>query len=151
MDRFALLVADLGALINVPLHLDTKRMCRLSINQDLHVQIQEEEEKERLLIATFIGNVPPGKYRENVFKETLKENNLFPRMATFAYSERNNQLALFTHLYLANLSGDKLADFLGLFFERAFSWKTALETGQWPRRGETVQKTGPSIFDIKKL
>ena len=150
MDRFAILLADLGALINVPLHPDAKRMCRISINHQLHVQMQEDEMKERILIATFIGEIPPGKFRENILKETLKENNLFPRIGSFAYSERNNQLALLTHVYFPGLTGDKFADFLETFFNKAFTWKTAIETGQLPERGQMTQKTGPSIFDVQK-
>lgn len=150
MDRFAILLDDLGTLIQVPLHPDHHRSCSLNVNGQLHVQIQEDENKDQLLVATFIGEIPPGKFRENILKETLKENNLFSRLGTFSYSERNNQLAFFSYLPLAGLRGDTMADFLELFFEKAFSWRTALATGQLPIRGQTLQKTGPSIFDVQR-
>ena len=150
MDRFAILLADLGALIQVPLHPDHLRCCNLSINGELHVQLKEDESNSRILVGAFLGDVPPGKFRENILKETLKENSLFPRMGTFGYSERNNQLALFSHVYFEGLRGDTMADFLEPFFEKAFSWRTALQTGQLPQRGQTLLKTGPSIFDIQR-
>lgn len=149
MDRFAMTLADLATLIDVPLHPDHTRACTLYINNALHVQLKEEGNKERILISTFIGELPPGKFQEIVLKELLKENNLFPRVGTFCYSPRNNQLALFTYASLIGLTGDLLADVLELFLDRAFSWKTGIETGQMPARGQTLLKTGPSIFDVR--
>jgi hypothetical protein len=150
IDRFAILLADLGALINVPLHPDHKRTCKLNIDNQLHIQIEEEETKDRILVATFICEIPPGKFREKVFGETLKENSLYPRLGTFAYSARNNKLAFYSYTYYPGLNGDNFADFLGTFIEKALTWKTAVETGQLPQRGQTLQKVGPSIFDIQK-
>ncbi len=135
MDRFAMLLADLSELIAVPLHPDHHRNCLLNINNVMPVQIQEEENKERLLIAAFLGELPPGKFREILLKEALKENNLYPRVGTFCYSPRNNQLAFFTYASLPPLTGSLLADVLETFLNRAFSWKKALETGQIPSRG----------------
>lgn len=149
MDHFAILLADLGALIQVPLHPDHHRACCLSVNGELHVQLKEDN-KDRILVAAFVSEIPAGKFRENILTETLKENNLFPRIGTFSYSERNNQLALYSYVYFQGLDGDKMADFLEKFFEKAFSWKTALQTGQLPERGHTLHKTGPSIFDIQR-
>lgn len=150
MDKFATVLADLAALIDVPLHLDHNRACSLNVNNVMHIQIQEEESKNRLLIGAFVGELPPGKFREILLKETLKENNLYPRIGTFAYSPRNNQLVFFTYVPLSTLTGDLLADVLETFLDRAFSWKIALETGQIPSRDTNLQKMGPSIFDIKK-
>lgn len=150
MDHFALLLADLGALIQVPLHPDHHRACCLSVNGELHVQLKEDDNKDRILVAAFIAEIPAGKFRENILKETLKENNLFPRIGSFSYSERNNQLAFFSYVYFQGLDGNKMADFLEKFFEKAFSWKTAMQTGQLPDRGHSLHKTGPSIFDIQR-
>jgi hypothetical protein len=150
MDHFAMLLADLGALIQVPLHPDHNRTCNLSINGELHIQMKEDGNRNRILVGTFLAEIPPGKFRENILKETLKENTLFPRTGNFSYSERNNQLALFAFLYFEGLKGDTMADFLEAFLEKAFSWRTALQTGQLPERGQTLQKTGPSIFDIQR-
>ena len=150
MDKFGVVLADLATLIDVPLHPDQNRSCSLNVNSVMHVQLQEEENTDRILIGAFLGELPPGKFRENLLKETLKENDLYPRVGTFAYSPRNNQLAFFTYVLLPTLTGELLADVLEIFLDRAFSWKTALETGQIPPRGSNLQKTGPSIFDVQK-
>lgn len=150
IDRFAIVIAELSSLIDMPLHLDHTRCCSLNVNNVMQVQLQEEETKDRILVGAFVGELPPGRFREILLKETLKENNLYPRVGTFAYSPRNNQLVLFSYIPLPDLTGDRLADILEVFLDHAFSWKTALETGQIPPRGGTLQRTGPSIFDIQK-
>ncbi len=150
MDQFAIALAELSELIDVPLQPDHNRSCSLHVNNAMHIQLQEEGNKDRILLGAFLGELPPGKFREKLLIETLKENNLFPRIGTFSYSPRNNQLAFFTYVALPRLTGEVLADILELFLDRAFSWKTALDTGQIPSRGANLQKTGPSIFDIQK-
>lgn len=140
MDRFFNLLEDLGSLINVPLYPDSKRMCRISVDHELHIQMEDESDKDRMLIAAFIDDVSPGKFRENVLRESLKEDNLFPRLGTLAYSERNNKLCLFTHLYYPGLKADKLADVLEMFIEKCFLWKKGLQTGALPPRDNVKKK-----------
>lgn len=149
MERFLILLDDLGGLIGIPLHVNAKGFCQLNINNQIHIQISNEQEKDRILVATFISEIPPGKFKENVLLETLKDNHTYPRLATFAYCEKNNQLALFSHVYYPKLNGETLSDFLEKFIEKALSWKIGIETGRLPLHGETVHKIGPSIFDIK--
>lgn len=148
MDKFVLLLADLGALINIPLRPDASGGCSLKINNTLDINLKEDENNERLLIATFLSELFPGKFREHVLKELLKENGLPQRIGTFGYSGRNHQLAFFSYLHFSGLRGDALADFLEQFIEKSLSWKRALETGELPHR--YVQKKNTSIFDIHK-
>jgi len=134
MDRFAILLDDLGGLIQVPLHPDAKRTCRLNIDNKLHIQIEDQDNFDRILVAAFLSEVPPGKFRETVFKETLKENNFYPRLGTFAYSKRTNMLTLFSHVYYEGLDGNNFADFLTAFIEKSLAWKSGVETGRLPHR-----------------
>jgi len=150
MSRFALLMADLGALINVPLHVDAMGGCSLNINQKLQINLQEEENKDALLVATFIAVLYPGPFREKIFKETLQENNLPDRLGIFGYCGRNHQLALFSHLSFSGLQGNILADFLEIFIEVALSWKSAVETGQIPRKNGDLYKKKPYTFEVKE-
>ncbi|MFS8563412.1 MAG: CesT family type III secretion system chaperone [Rhabdochlamydiaceae bacterium] len=67
MDRFLLLLDDLGTLIGLPLHVNQKGLCQININNQLHIQLANESEKERILVATFVSDIPPGKFKENIF------------------------------------------------------------------------------------
>lgn len=134
MDRLSHLIEELSALIDVPLQLDHRRICSLRIDHSLLVELKEEE-NDRLLIATFLGEMAPGKFRETLFKEALKENDSLNRIGTLCYVERNNQMALFTYRDMEGLRGDLLADTLEPFLERAFAWRRCLDTGEIPPRG----------------
>jgi hypothetical protein len=135
-DRFEELLKELSALLGIPLHPDRKGACKLVFNETLHVQLECDAALENLLIAAFICDIPPGKFRENILKDALKANSPFPKVGTLAYSERNNKLTLFTSLRISNLTGHKLAETLSLFVEKANLWRTGVETGH------TAQLTG---------
>jgi hypothetical protein len=128
-DRFEELLKELGDALGVPLHPDKRRVCKLHINQELHVQIECDLAKGEVLLGCFACEIPPGKYRENILKEALKANHHFPRTAVLAYSAKNNQLALFHTLSLHQLSGKTLADQLERFVEMAHAWKISIEQG----------------------
>jgi hypothetical protein len=147
MDRFEEVLKELGQIINLPLHADRNRACRLNINQLLHVQLEPDNANEKLLIGVFLIEVPAGNFRENIFKEALKYNHHLKRIGTFAYSTRKNQLFYFDNLLFYKLTGEKLCDFLGEFITIAESWRQAIERGQpgpspsapplYPRGGES--------------
>lgn len=149
MDRFAELLSDLGRAVNLPLHPDKKRICQLNVNSGLfHIQISDEPGKERILIATFVADVPPGKFRENILRDALKANASFPPLEIFGYSERNNKLALFAHLPYLDLTGEKLSAFLSHFIDKCQAWRTAIDTGAPPPLGTTPKKSDISIFGL---
>ncbi|MBI2742517.1 MAG: CesT family type III secretion system chaperone [Chlamydiales bacterium] len=146
MDRFQALLNQISPLIDEPLYADRKRAVRITINETLHVHLEDDEPKDRILIATFISEIPPGRYRENLLKEGLKSNAQFPRVGTFAYSERNNQLCLFEYHSYVNLTGEKVADRLAVFIEKALLWRQAIEGGTLPAGKEVESKANRSVF-----
>lgn len=146
MNRFQLLLNQLSEIVGTPLYADKSRACRLNINDQLHVQLEDEEEKERVLVASFIHELPPGKYRENVLKEGLKANDVYPRLGTFSYSERNNQLTLSAHLYYTEHNADKAADLLANFIEKALLWKDAIARGTLPSALEPEVKVDKRVL-----
>lgn len=148
MDRFAQVLYDLSQVIHVDLAPDKKRVCKLNVEGRLHIQIECEEAKERLLLATFLGEVPAGKFRENVLREALKANSHYPRVGTFSYVERNNQLSLQEYVPLEALSGEKLASILTKFIQLATHWHQALQKGTVPTI--EVPKQGGSMFGLRK-
>lgn len=149
MDAFEELIKDLGKTVDLPLHLDKNRACRLNINGQLHVQIESDITQERVLIAAFLCDIPAGKFRENVLREALKANFPLNRIGTLSYCERNNKLTLFEYLPMQNLNAQKLADYLAKFLEKADSWRVAIEGGQPSPEPTKETPTKGSIFDSK--
>jgi hypothetical protein len=149
MDRFDQLLKELGDLINLPLHLDTHRVCKLNVSNLLHIHIEPDASRERILIATFITDIPAGKYRENILKEALKSNGLYPRIGTLGFCERNNQLSLFEYVSQISLTTQHFADILAEFIEKGVAWKRAIESGGTPPSVEPSRRSDRGIFGLK--
>jgi hypothetical protein len=129
IDPFEDLLRALGAELETTLHPDRKGACKVRFNETSHVQLECDAHQENLLAATFISDIPPGKYRENILRDALKSNGPFPKNGTLAYSDRNNKLVLFSYLRISGLTGKKLAEFLAAFLDKANNWRIGIETG----------------------
>jgi hypothetical protein len=129
IDRFPELLQELATELDIDLYPDKRGACKLVTEDGLHVQMEVDIRQESLLIASFICEIPPGKFRENILRDALKSNGPFPKNGTLAYSDRNNKLTLFSHLRIAHLTGRKIAEFLGVFIDKANQWRKAVDTG----------------------
>jgi hypothetical protein len=130
MDRFQELLAGLGQLLGIPLHTDKRGVCKLSVRGELFVQLEFDPAHDRMLMATFICEMPPGKLRENIFRDALKSHYPFPTLGTLSYSERNNNLSLHLYLALQGLTPQKCAETLATFIKKASRWKEGVATGR---------------------
>jgi len=133
MNQFGELLRALSRAIRLdpPLHPDRHQRCKLLINKVLPLQLEIDSAQENLLVASELFVIPPGKFRENVLKSALKANALPPpRIGTFAYIERKNELVLFEFLPLQHIQMEKMVSFLQSFIEKGESWRRAIESGQ---------------------
>ncbi len=149
IDQFEELLNELGAELETTLHPDKKGACKLKINETFHIQIECDAHQENLLVATFICDIPPGKYRENILKDALKANGAFPTNGTLAYSDRNNKLVLFSYFRMASLTGKKLAEFLAAFVDKANNWRIGVETGHTSHLVSIPTKPTSGMFGMK--
>ena len=147
MDRFQELLNELSIQLGTSLHPDKRGACRLKMNE-LHIQLECDPKQENLLVATFICELPPGKLRENILRDALKTNGPFPKNGTLAYSDRHNKLTLFTYLHLASLTGQKLAEFLFEFLDKANHWRAGVETGQTSQLVTSFTKPASGMFGL---
>lgn len=151
MDRFSQILYDLSLEVGggIKLYIDEHRVCQLNYDGKLHLQLHYDESKEQLMIASFICDVPPGKYREKLLKAALIANGDFPRMGTFGYMERNNKLTLFHYLSSEEATGPKVFNALNSFISKALEWKNAVEGGHPLPQGERGPSSGDSMFGLK--
>jgi hypothetical protein len=130
-DPFETLIHELGISLKVPLHVDKHHACTLKVHQKLNVQLQVDAALEKLWIASFICELLPGKFRENVLCEALKANDLpDPRTGIFGYISINNRLTLHQGYPFSSLDGEKLAMYVAGFIEYADLWRETIENGQ---------------------
>ncbi|HSX25566.1 MAG TPA: CesT family type III secretion system chaperone [Chlamydiales bacterium] len=130
-DQFAELLHELGRHLHLPLHVDKHSACSIQTPENLTVQLELDISLENLFFFSKIIEIPPGKFRENVLRETLKANALpDPRAGIFGYLDRTNHLILFQRYPLPILNGERLAGLIGGFLELGNAWQKAIEAGR---------------------
>ncbi len=105
IDRFEELLNQLSQEIGISLHPDKIGACTLKTNDNFDVQLECDPSQEKLLIATFLCEIPPGKFRENILKDALTANGPYPENGTLGYCQSNNQLALYISAPFTHLNG----------------------------------------------
>lgn len=133
VNQFEALLQELGQILKIPLHPDKTHSCLIKLKEGVSVQLEIDRPGDSLLFGIDVADVPPGKYRENLFKEALRANGSpSPRYGTLAYSRKTGHLVLFERLPLKDLNGDKVAEFLKPFVMKAKVWKDAIIRGEVP-------------------
>jgi hypothetical protein len=147
-ELFESLLDELGTVMDIPdLHPDRNHTCLITFPNKLDIQIEMESHGRNIVIGTELGNIPAGRYRENIFREALKINGTQPPLhGVLSYSNKSRSLVLFEKLPTKDLTGEKIADALTLFSEKALSWKEALIKGEVPTLVSTRSSGG--IFGL---
>lgn len=139
MIAFEELLKELGELINMPdLAPDELGACLiLNQNDQFPVQLElQEPANETLLITSLLGEVPVGRFREDVLTAALRENGTdFPRIGTLAFSHENNNLVLFDRIPESQLTAEGLHEFLSIFTMKGRQWRDALQNNTVPDIG----------------
>lgn len=151
MNPFEDLIRQLSASMNIVLHPDAHQSCLLSFEQDeLSIQIDLDNNGDRILVGTQLGRITPGAYRERIFTEALKVNGSAQvPLGILAFSEKNDTLVLFQYLPLRSLTGEKLNSFIMGFREHAKVWKEALTLGTIPLLEKESASGGDKMFGLK--
>lgn len=152
IDLFEELMKELKNKLSVsikPQH--NNHICTFQVEGSLQIQLQLDRSQKMLFIGSFLTEVPPGKYKENVFTQTLKANSQIPNIGFFAYNEKIAKLFLYEYLPLKDLSSKDLYDYFALFTDKASSWKKAIEAGEAAPLSflKQTHSIKPSPFNIK--
>lgn len=131
IDAFEELLEGLGKAFHLSLTTDRNHACSIQIEDHLTIQLELDNSQENLFFFTKLIEIPPGKFRENVFRETLKANSLpDPRVGIFGYLAATNQIILYQRYPLKILNGERLAGLFGAFLEFGDIWRKAIASGQ---------------------
>lgn len=153
MKNFHDLIAELGEIVGEELTVDFNQACCIEVNQLFKVQIELDSTGETILLMTMISELPPGNFRENILKDSLKANFLAEeKEGVLSYIESENTLVLCHTLYTNVITSETLYNHLLSFVERAKQWHDAIESGRTSPGSleipEGSQKKG-SIFGFK--
>lgn len=129
------LLEELGQALRLPnLQPDSNETCLLRLQNGVEVQIELDRRQNALIVGADLGELPLGRFREDLFEAALKANNDSKNpYGFFAYSQQKEHLILFDRLDLHELNGIKIADFLTPFSEKAKFWKESITNNQVPQ------------------
>jgi len=129
--RFQELLHELGRVFHLELTVDKSGACSIMVPPELVIQMQLDSGQEKLFLFCKVVEIPPGKFRENVFLEALKANDQRdPIPGILAYLHATNHLVLYQTYPVSILNGERLASFFGNFLQMADSWRKALLSGR---------------------
>jgi hypothetical protein len=129
--QFEELLHELGKVFRLELKVDRHSACSIRLSNELTLQLQLDREQENLWIFAKLGEIPPGKFREELLFETLKANGKpDPLPAALSYIAKDNALAIFQIYPLSILTGERLAALVGSILEMAKEWQNALLSGR---------------------
>ncbi len=148
MNPFEQLIQNLGPLLKTTLQAEQGRFCVINAGNLLKIQLEYTKEEDGLFLATFLGPVSPGRFREEVFLAALKENGQENAFGTFSYSENKNSLTL--HLFVPiTIKEDKLAEAFFQLRDKGILWKDALEQNDITSIAKQAKKNLISPMELK--
>ncbi len=152
-DRFTLLLKDLGSLLKIELVSDENNSCLLNIKDKLKVQLElDQNDQDILLIGSVLGELSPGKFREDILFSALKANaKPYPRIGNFAYSTKLNSLVLSSSLNIDHFTAENVLSVLTPFVHKAYAWKDAIDKGESDHRLEEKDFANMNTDNIFEL
>lgn len=151
-DLLGALLLELGRSLKIDnLHPDSNNSCLIKLVNGLQIQIELDRSAQFLVLGTDLGIVPAGKYRENLFKEALKANDMpYPLHGILAYSRKTEHLVLFEKIQITDLNGEKIAAEITPFTEKAAIWADALKRGDIPNIAQMkTSDRGGGMYGLK--
>ncbi len=147
----SIILEDLGKTLDIPnLAPDENETCLIRLKNGIEVQIEKSREGNSLILGSDLGEIPPGKYRENIFEAALINNtHNIPRSGLLSYSLPVEHLIIFDMLPFKDLNGIVLADFLDVFSEKIKMWQDAIEHNEMPIVASDTISSSQGIFGLK--
>lgn len=145
------ILEELGRELRIPnLGPDEHGTCLIRLKNGVKVQMEMLKASDYMLIASDLGEIPPGRYRVDLFEAALGFNASDEGgIGTFGFSKRTNHMILFERIYVKGLSGIKVADMINPLSEKAKVWSEAIKNGEIPRLGAQNTSAPRGIFGLR--
>lgn len=148
-EKFQEILQKLSSSIELPLKVDKLNACTLKIEDKIKIQLKIDKTENFLIMIAMVVELPPGKFKENVFIQALKANAEIEKVGYFAFSEKNSNLVLFEYVN-RDISDKLLKALFCQFIEKAIEWKEAINNNlSAPLNFLKETKIKPSPFDLK--
>lgn len=151
-EYYGTLLEEIGKIMHVTnLQPDKNNSCLIEFPNKVKVQLEVDSSRNLFIMGCNLGVVPPGRYRENIFREALRANGMpFPRNGDFSYSKQMDSLVLTRELPMQDIHPDKIVHELRNFLQKAGQWQEALARGDIPSiiQGTYMSKGSGGMFGL---
>lgn len=151
-ESFEELLYELSEYLGVPIEPDVKGGCRLRVEEKFDIQLELDKFKENIVFGARIYELSPGTYRQNVLKSGLKANyKKGYEIGILSFVHKDNYLYIWHQVPLDSTNAENFINHFLLFYDKAYSWNNALESGQLAPEnafeGKKLDK--PPMFGMK--
>ncbi|MCH9617396.1 MAG: hypothetical protein SP4CHLAM5_08480 [Chlamydiia bacterium] len=130
MADFEVLIEELAEMLDAPLYPDINSVVVVLVEGKVKVQLEPDKRGDFFLIGAYIGELPPGKFREHILKDALKVNfNACKNLGILSYTAKHNTLMIHRKIHLEALTVDKLIEAIKHMTCRAKKWQEAMDSG----------------------
>jgi len=139
---FLNLIEKLSPLLDITLEATEEKMITLLCAKSLPVQIEIDSTDTRLQVLSQIAEIPPGKFKENVFLYSLMANT-YPNIkeGALAFSQNLGKLIYFHTLPMHTVTAENFHPFLLQFIANAREWQKAIEN---------LNPAPPSVLNLSR-
>ena len=150
-DLFETLLEETGQAMGITLRPDRNNSCLIKLPSGVKIQIEMDKKDDFLILGCNLGTAPAGKYRENLFRQALKTNELLPNQCgIFAYSPKTDHLILFQKLPLNDLNGQKIFAAITPLIDKAALWIEAIAHNDVPPLEQSTSTQSSGMFGLRK-
>ena len=130
MANFNELMEELAESLAAPLYPDMNNVVTMLVEERVKMQMETDRSDEFLLIGAYIGELPPGKFREHILFDALKANyRTNENPGILSYVGKHNSLMVWRKFSLETLSVDSLIEHIKHLSGRAKKWQDAMDSG----------------------
>ncbi|PIS01199.1 MAG: hypothetical protein COT84_03505 [Chlamydiae bacterium CG10_big_fil_rev_8_21_14_0_10_35_9] len=147
--NFQELIQFISLQFHIDLRSDSHESCSIKIDDKIIIQLEMDTANERLIIMTYITEIAPGRFRENILVEALKANHLPTRIGTLGFLPETGELT-FHHFFSSQTTKyDLISQYLTEMIYVCMQWKDAIDTGKAGPEGRQSSNKNTNPFGLK--
>lgn len=146
--QFGAILKEFETFFNCPLKPDDNHSCLIKMGIGIALQVELNRDG-MILIGCRLGTLPMGRYRDLIIREALKSNDATSLASgILGFSQKLNQLVLFTRLDPNLLSPDYMLALLPPFVTKAKLWVDTIAKGELPASSAASSRLPSGIFGL---
>lgn len=144
VDQLERMLQEASSYFNINLSLEGKAACQVDMPNGLTLVIEPAADGDGVMVFCGLANVPPGRYREDLFAAGLKANGLAERgPGVFGFLEKSALFGLYERIPENRVTGKRIFSVGQALMEKGTTWKDDIDGGRIPIV-QTGISAGPS-------